>query len=57
MILDDVRFIRAVGASRGPQVLRSRRERPRRRAAEKRDETPAASSLDHLVGAGEQRGG
>jgi hypothetical protein len=57
MILDDVRFIRAVGASRGPQVLRARRERPRRRAAEKRDETPAASSLDHLVGAGEQRGG
>src|SRR5262249_50849484 len=47
----------------GPQVpdgrqlsllLRARREWPRRRAAEERNETRAVS-LDHLVGAGEQR--
>ena len=36
-------------------LLRARRERPRRRrAAEQRDEL-APLSLDHLVGAGEQR--
>ena len=36
-------------------LLRTRRERPRRRrAAEQRDEL-APSSFDHLVGAGEQR--
>jgi hypothetical protein len=39
MILDDARFIRAVGASRGlARLVRSRRELPRRRAAEKCDE-------------------
>ena len=38
-------------------LLRARRERPRgRRAADQRDEL-AAASFDHLVGAGEQRGG
>ena len=35
-------------------LLRPRRERPRRRTAEQRDEL-AARSFDHLVGAGEQR--
>ena len=34
-------------------LLRARRERQRRRAAEQRDE--CAASLDHLVGAGKQR--
>jgi hypothetical protein len=37
-------------------LLRTRRNRPRRRTADQRDErTPGASSLDHLVGAGEER--
>jgi hypothetical protein len=35
-------------------LLRPRRQRPRSRAAEQRDER--AAFLDHLVGAGEQRG-
>ena len=36
------------------RLLRARRDRPRCRSAEQRDEL-APSSLDHLVGAGEQR--
>ena len=47
------RFMRTPIAPHASRLLRPRRERPRRRAAEQRDEL-APLSFDHLVGNGEQ---